>query len=481
MSLPIPSLPLQSLPTLFGSLSLSQLRASAGPDGASAGVSLASIEVSEAAADPGTGTGTGAAAPRSAGPVLRAAQVGIEARTQAEEGSTDHSLAGARERGLQRIRARMQHMAKALERLQSGVAIRSGASAGAYAQDDAQVTFASYGGNLALSASAGTLSNVATGTGHDALALSAERVEGVYTDVDPQRSAQGGNDAVAIRATEVSRVYTGAGNDAVAIAARTVTGVNTGAGSDAVAILADRVSGIYTDRNPVGRGRAVNGTGNDTGNDTVTLQARQVQSVYTGGGADAVTIAAQSVESIYTGEGDDAVTISAAVVGGIYTGAGRDAVSIEAGAGRSRLSAGPWSTGSPVESRMLAALGNVADIDTGAGDDAITLSVAGAISLEAGQGDDSITLGGGTVALRYAAGDGNDSVSLAPGTEVVVQLGEDIADWSVTQEGDSLLLRIGEGSIRFDGVAASAAIGLVRWGDPQVEILHAQLPLDAVA
>lgn len=471
MTSPIQSNPPQMLPTLFGSLSLSLLRASAGPGGASAEIGSASLGVAQGAAGAETESPEG----RGADGSLLAAEGRISAQTGAAA-PEDRSLGEARERGLYRIRSRMRHLARALARLDRGVAIRSGATAASYSSAEAQASFASYGGNDALSVSARSLSRIYTGTGHDALALSAQRVEGVYTDVSPWGRGGGGNDAVAIRAGEVASVYTGGGNDALAIAAQTVRGIYSGSGSDAVSISAEIVRDIYTDPGPRARRAG--------GDDTVTLQARQVSSIHTGGGDDAVTIAAESVENVFTGKGDDAVTLSVGLLGGLYTGAGRDAISVDATAGRAQAPTTgdvPPTEGETAEDRLQAARSTVADINAGAGDDAISLKVTEAIALEAGRGDDAIRLNGGTVALRYGLGDGNDIVSLAPGAEVLVQLGADVADWSVTQEGDTLLLQIGEGSIRFEGVGASTAIGITRADDPEVELLHAQVPLDAVA
>ncbi|MCA0998713.1 hypothetical protein [Alloyangia pacifica] len=382
-----------------------------------------------------------------------------------------------------RIRGRMRQMARALLHLQggrkgSGVAVYSGGASGAMAGSGSQLATAGSSSGHALSIRAGQVAALYTGAGHDALTVEAQRVQNIQTDGGAP-SAQGGNDALAVRAEEVRQVYTGGGNDALAMIAGSVRGIYTGAGSDALSIAAESVADIYTDPWPRGRTQA--------GADSLTITAREVSSVYTGGGADAVSIAAHSITSLYTGTGEDVVTLKAGLLGGIYTGAGRDAVSIDAVVGASqvsRLSADPsepWSLGDTVEARLRAARSTTADVHSGAGDDVLSVAVAETIALEAGAGDDTLVLGGGTIALRYGAGDGHDAVTLTPGSEVVVQLGEDTEGWSFSHDGDSLLLQIGRGSIRFEGVSQSAAIGVASWGTDDVALLHSQPELDALA
>ncbi|NDV98860.1 hypothetical protein [Salipiger sp. PrR002] len=330
----------------------------------------------------------------------------------------ERGLADARERGLGRIRGHMRRMAHALLHLQGG---RKGSGVAIYSGVASGAT-ASSGSQLAAAGSSS-------------------------------------GDALSIRAGQVAALYTGAGHDALTLDAQ-------------------RVQNIHTD------GGAPSSQG---GNDALAVRAEQVRQVYTGGGNDAVSIAALSIASLYTGTGEDVVTLKAGLLGGIYTGAGRDAVSIDAVVGAaqvSRLSADPcepWSHGDTIEARLLAARSAVADVHSGAGDDVLSVTVAEAIALEAGAGDDTLVLGGGTIALRYGAGDGHDTVTLAPGSEVVVQLGEDAQDWSFSRDGDSLLLQIGSGSIRFEGVSQSAAIGVASWGADELALLHSQPELDALA
>ena len=102
------------------------------------------------------------------------------------------------------------------------------------------------------------------------------------------------------------------------------------------------------------------------------------------------------------------------------------------------------------------------------------------ISVKGGRGDDTIATGGGTVALHFEAGDGNDRISVAAGATVAVQLQGDMS-YSASWNGDALVLNLGNGSMRIEGAANAAAIGVMEWGGREPAILHTAPTADRTA
>lgn len=307
-----------------------------------------------------------------------------------------------------------------------------------------------------------------------AVAIKAERVNGVYTDwkagLTPQQYYNDAAlaDTVSIQADEVDEVQTSGGNDAVSIAARRVSGVQTGNDQDSLSIVANLVENINTDeQEQYGRDAA----------DSVAIVAGLAQGVYTGGGADAVAIAAGTVVGVNSGAGDDAISITANVVGGIYAGDGNDTVVVDTMVGRrddmfdaQSLTRNPY-TPTDVSDRMALVSGLQVQVGGGAGDDAMAVRVQGTIGVSGGAGDDRIALAGGTVGLFYDIGDGKDRVHLAPGTEAVVQI-TGATGYTVERGEDSLTLRIGAGSITFAGLSQSGAIGVQLGAGRGIAMLH---------
>ncbi|MCA2010314.1 hypothetical protein LCM17_02365 [Cereibacter sphaeroides] len=302
-------------------------------------------------------------------------------------------------------------------------------------------------------------------------------VEGFYTGA--------GNDAVTLKASNISSVYTGwttgpgatavggSDDDAVALEAGSVDSVYTGSGHDAVTIRADVVSSIYTGVD--GKGRAA-----FADNDAVAIEAGFVGSVYTGDGADAVAIKADIVKSIYTGSGGDTVSIHAGALGGLYTEEGDDVVTIDTVTGVSTSYRPEADADLDAAGRIAQVATNIEDIHLGAGNDVLNLKVADMISVRGGAGDDLMHLSGGTVALQYSAGDGRDTVMLGAGTTLAIQLDRD-ATWSSDWDGDALVLTLGSGSIRIYGAAQSAGIGVVSFGQTDPEMLFLPPTLDQKA
>lgn len=295
-------------------------------------------------------------------------------------------------------------------------------------------------------------------------------------------SVQGGTGtAISASAPVIEKLETGDGNDAVVAKGHRISEVVTGGGQDAVALHGKRVEDVQTGQ----------------GGDAIAIQGRQVDSVYSGEGADAIAIQAALVSSVYAGEGSDSVSIVAGIAGGIYGDAGADAITVNARLGESvarnlayaaregssSLEQAARLTGD-VETRYRAALSNIADVNGGAGNDAITVTGAEAINIAGGTGDDLISVSGRTIGLHYGLGDGDDVVQIGAGTDVVLQLGArpdgtaDPGDYTVTREGDRMVVAFAEGSITFTGMDRAGMVAIMAQGDEKPAFLNAPMPVD---
>ncbi len=393
---------------------------------------------------------------REAGDLLRIArQVDkvekAESQARSRAADDDHDR-GRRSSGeIRRLQARMEHLGRALSRLMAGRG----------AADKRPVLVA--GGFIP--------------GGGVALMISANRVEGLFTDfkagLSPPQTYGDAQwaDAITLSADTVRMVDTAGGNDALAIEARIVEAIYTGNDSDAVAIRAEVVRGVSTD---VGDDPSVPGGVLRAGADAVSIVAGLVEAVSTGGGNDAIAVQGDIVLGIDAGAGDDAVTVYAGLIAGISGGDGNDSIIVDAVIGQDGRSDPPkWRSLAEmsVAARMTEVAMRGTQVDGGAGADAITVRASDGLGVAGGAGDDLIVVAGGTVAIGYGAGDGNDRVALAAGAEAVLQLGPGVTDYTVTTEGDALVVTMGSVSVRFEGVSQSGAIGIRTWqGD--VVLLH---------
>lgn len=376
---------------------------------------------------------------------------------------------------INQLRSRANEMLKALEKLQSISPIPRNADI---------LVVAYHNGNANVSAMTSGAFSVNTGSGNDALAISAETVSDVHTG--------DGADALAIEANIVRSIHSGGGNDALAILANVVQGIGTSVethgsqsntveqDNDAVSIVANSVDSVYT----------------GAGHDAVSINARFVSSIYTGKDADSISIQANVVSSVYAGAGNDNIAIEGDVVSNIVGGYGDDTISVDAviGQGVSTMRGDmEYVRGSTVEARLaMAAKGyrydstNQIGVSGGAGDDTIAIRVQEIMNVSGGAGDDKISVSGGTVALFYSSGDGSDTVTLSNQAEVVIQLGKNVdKSYTVEQSDDTLTLHFVNGeTMQFDGLKDAAAIGISRAGG-LVTMLYtnpqqSQEPLDVV-
>lgn len=415
-----------------GSVAVSMLSASVGPDGARAQVLALTNGTAGVERDPYK---------------LRelAAQVGntgilntSEDRSARAQDHRDEATA----RRVSSIRARMVHLQKALSRLQQASQGTDGAAIGGRtgAGNDALAIWTTGGvrnidtgaGNDAVAIRAAYVEGVTTGSGSDALAISADAVEGVFTDGTPGRGQ--------------------AGDDAVAIQASTVHFVSTGAGNDAVAIRGDVVSGVFT----------------DSGDDSVAIAAGAVRHVDTGAGDDTVVV--DAVFGLAAGAAAPAAEAVADPASGMASGLAEDTPDAA-----DESSQTPAESGADAALRLRAAQAYTADIDLNDGNDRLSVRVDQMIAVKGGKGDDSIAIGGGTVALLYSAGDGNDLVSLSQGSSLLIQLDKGDS-WSAAWDGDALVVTVGDGAMRIEGAGSAAAIGI--GSGESVELLHVAPPVD---
>lgn len=362
-----------------------------------------------------------------------------------------------------RLRARTEHLTRALDRLVGAQAAAAGLAAQAK-------------GVTALAAGAATLSGGLT------LAVSGTRVAGLYTDFKAGLSpADYYNDArradrVTISADAVSQVDTAGGDYTLSISADRVSQIYTGNDADTLVIAARMVRDLYTDED-------TRDATTRPGADSVTIAAALVESVYTGGGDDTLTIAAERVSIVDGGAGDDRITIEAGLVTGIYSGDGNDRIEVRATAGRQWLGWGDEIDPVPdlsTPAARLAASATVGAVYAGAGDDRVHITAAGPIGVAGEAGNDTITLEGGSVSFFYGPVDGHDTVTLGAGTELMIRLAGPIESYALTRGEDSLILTLGSGSITLHGVGAAGMIA-VQLGSAPPEVLSPGATLDRSA
>lgn len=351
-----------------------------------------------------------------------------------------------------RLRARTEHLTRALDRLVAAQAAASGLAAQA-------------NGVTALASGSARLSGGFT------LAVSGTRIAGLYTDFKAGLSpADYYNDArradrVTISADLVTQVDTAGGDDTLSISADRVSQIYTGNDADTLVIAARMVRNIFTEED-------TRDATTRPGADSVTIAAALVEGVFTGGGDDTITLAAERVDMIDSGEGDDRITIAAGLVAAIYAGAGNDRIEVQAIAGRQWVGWGdeiePVPDLSTPEAR-LAASATVGAISAGAGNDEIHIAAAGPIGVAGEAGDDRIFLEGGSVSLFTGPVDGHDTVTLGAGTELIIRLARPIESYELSRGDDSLILTLGSGSITLHGVAAAGMIAVqLSEGPPEV-------------
>ncbi len=283
--------------------------------------------------------------------------------------------------------------------------------------------------------------------------------------------------------TEYVEYATGSGNDAVSVRDDTVSAMRTGDGSDAVSITADKVYSVHTDadRSTVahisgeGFGGGFGAQRTYSNADSISISARDVQDVRTGGGADAIAIQSRLIYSVHAGSGDDAIALSGGLVEYVEAGAGNDSVNVKAvlasgingGDGNDTISVDVEQGDRPLSTTYIPRLDGAggglsfssitnADVEGGAGNDTMYIRADRHISVDAGAGDDRLYLDSGTVALKYRNGDGQDVISLGDGVSVLVDLDRS-ARFNVrdTEAGLTVSFEDG-GSLTFEGLEDAA-------------------------
>lgn len=308
-------------------------------------------------------------------------------------------------------------------------------------------------------------------SGGTTLSISAEHVGGVSTRpsishpvlqyLDPEL-----DDSVSIQARTVDSVYTGGGRDAVTVTADRIGGIRTGSEADAVVVVARQVDSISLD------GRESIFTAYRPGNDALAVAANFISQVHAGEGDDVLTLRGDVLQSVFGDEGQDVINVTAGLVEMISGGDGDDALVVDAEVGATVLDnlmymdmIADTKAGDPVVAATRWAI-MPADVDGGAGNDAIALRVGTALQARGGYGNDSFAITGiGTAALIFGAGEGHDTVTLDRASTAIVCIQGSKGRYEVEQGEDSLTIRMANGSaVTFMGLSTSGTIAVTPVG-----------------
>jgi len=229
--------------------------------------------------------------------------------------------------------------------------------------------------------------------------------------------------------------------------------VQTGAGDDDITV--DEVDTIF------------NVTLGD-GNDTFTITNSDKVTANTGAGDDTVNIDnANDTLTLNTAAGDDTVEINSGGIDAattINTGADNDTVNIDASSVGAALTV---NTEGGADTVQIDDTGNDVTVNTGAGDDGITVAIDAAASVDAGADDDTITLSGDSNAV-IDGGDGSDTLVLA---------GNDYTDSDLSFENIEILdIRTAgnDGVLSDDQFASDNTFDLVGTGNSSLNFLTIQ-------
>lgn len=322
--------------------------------------------------------------------------------------------------------------------------------------------------------------DVSGGKGNDTIVDLYGKIHKGEADINSMSIDGGDGDDTIIVKGEMRQktVNTGAGDDTIQSDGRIYhSDINTGEGDDTINVSGENA---HIDQSNITMGDgddtivASNGVwgGNvDTGagDDIISAHKGRIYSnIRTGNGNDKVL--GQSIAgSLDTGEGDDTVEVREAIGGNIKTGAGNDVIKVADGGaghigGKIEMGAGD---------DLIDAKGSgvgFAHIDTGSGNDSVTVMDTYESTINLGSGDDSLT---GRLIMhntRINGGDGNDSFkSIASVLDSFIDMGA--GDDMVYIAGDlaNSLLAMGEGeedSVFIGGsVSRSSSISGVKAGN----------------
>lgn len=132
-------------------------------------------------------------------------------------------------------------------------------------------------------------------------------------------------------------------------------------------------------------------------------------------GDDTLTVTGRGIYNLDTGEGNDTLTLKSALISGVTTGNGDDTVKA-AGSFIGSVDGGDGND--DIQLKASLAL----DVLGGAGDDTLKVSADAIVGLDGGDGNDSLTLEGNRIFATGGAGD--DTVSIeTTGEDAVVEYG----------------------------------------------------------
>ncbi len=281
-------------------------------------------------------------------------------------------------------------------------------------------------------------------------------------------SGDGGNDTIAVNDSTLVTISAGDGNDAIDLFDGandnvTATGFATVDGGNGTDIMAGSFGNDLVSLTNVETFDAA--TGNDTvtadsslvtvllggGDDVLTYTAAANATVDGGSGADTVTVSTgnvndvfqlANVESVNSGNGSDTITFTAAAMATVNAGGGVDSVSGSSGNDTLTFDtnsvesadggAGTDSLQFTGNGAQLITLAGFESINSGAGNDSITLSAANTavVTIDAGAGNaDAVSASGGADSLivsgleNLSTGGGADNVTINDATPITVDLG----------------------------------------------------------
>jgi hypothetical protein len=132
-------------------------------------------------------------------------------------------------------------------------------------------------------------------------------------------------------------------------------------------------------------------------------------------GDDKLTVTGRGIYNLDTGEGNDTLTLKSALISGVTTGNGDDTIKA-AGSFIGSIDGGDGNDDIQLKAELAL------DIKGGAGDDTLKVSADTIVGLDGGEGNDSLTLEGNRIFATGGAG--NDTVRITTsGTDALAEYG----------------------------------------------------------
>lgn len=248
---------------------------------------------------------------------------------------------------------------------------------------------------------------------------------------------------ITLNQANVAKLYGGTGDDKVTVTANKVDYVSTGSGNDSIVVKAKGDDAVTEGIAAIDSGSVTRVAGGD-GDDSILVEAEQLAHDIGGGnGNDTVLVAANYASKISGGNGDDVVKIVAHSVDSVAGNVGDDDIEIEATIEKGID--GEWKLGSRQGdvSNITSDVGNdkiviraensVYDIDSGSGDDAVSITSNELRNLKTGSGNDQVVVNAQGI-FQVDTGAGSDTLMLSA---------KEVSGISTSYGDDSLLINAG--------------------------------------